>query len=49
MDNGLIFPYRRKIAHAEPSDAKRHEAGDPSGKELEAERGTRTGSSQAMG
>lgn len=23
MDNGLIFPYRRRTAHAEVSDAKR--------------------------
>jgi hypothetical protein len=36
MDNGLIFPYRRKIAHAEPSNAKRHEAGDPSGELVES-------------
>ena len=31
MDNGLIFPYRRKSAHAEPGDAQRLEAGEPSG------------------
>jgi hypothetical protein len=31
MDNGLIFPYRRKSAHAEHGDAKRTEAGRPSG------------------
>jgi hypothetical protein len=31
MDNGLIFPYRRKSAHAEPGDAQRTEAGEPSG------------------
>ena len=23
MDNGLIFPYRRRTAHIEPCDAKR--------------------------
>ena len=48
MDNGLIFPYRRKSAHAEPGDAKRPKPADPSG-ELVDERETRTGSRQAMG
>lgn len=23
MDNGLIFPYRRRTAHTEPGDAQR--------------------------
>jgi hypothetical protein len=35
MDNGLIFPYRRKSAHAENGDAKRTEAGGPSGELVE--------------
>jgi hypothetical protein len=36
MDNGLIFPYPLYSAHADPSNAKRHEAGDPSGKLVES-------------
>ena len=32
MDNGLIFPYPRRNAHAEPSDANRpNAASDPFG------------------
>ena len=51
MDNGLIFPYRQRDAHDEPGDANHPKpaATVPSGTEPLAERGTRTGSSQAMG
>ena len=35
MDNGLIFPYRRKSAHAEPGDAQRTNSGEPSGEPAE--------------
>ena len=31
MDNGLIFPYPRKCANAEASDAKHLTPGSPSG------------------
>ncbi len=31
MDNGLIFPYRRRTAHAESDDAKRQKQLNPSG------------------
>ena len=31
MDDGLIFPYPQKSAHAEPSDTQLSEAGEPSG------------------
>src|SRR4029078_6960620 len=51
MDNGLIFPYRQHGAPDEPGDAnhpKPHRP-DPSGRGGGAERGIRTGSSQAMG
>ena len=48
MDNGLIFPYPRRSAHAEPGDANRPDQGDPFGV-AGGERVTRTGSSQAMG
>ena len=52
MDNGLIFPYRQRDAHDEPGDANHpkpcpYRAFGWSG--VLAERGTRTGSSQAMG
>ena len=30
MDNGLIFPYRRESAQAEPGDAKRPKPGGSS-------------------
>jgi hypothetical protein len=47
MDNGLIFPYPLKCAHAEPSDAKRPMPAilrdDP------AAEATQTGSRQAVG
>ena len=31
MDNGLIFPYRRRTAHIEPGDADRMKLLAPSG------------------
>jgi len=31
MDNGLIFPYPRECAHAEPGDAKHLKPERPSG------------------
>ncbi len=31
MDNGLIFPYPRRSAHAEAGDAERLKPGSPSG------------------
>lgn len=51
MDNGLIFPYRRNGAHDEPGDANhpKHLVSMSSDGELGVERGTRPGSSQAMG
>lgn len=51
MDNGLIFPYRQCSDPDEAGDANRPKpsATVPSGTEWEAERGTRSGSSQAMG
>jgi hypothetical protein len=48
MDNGLIFPYRFWRDHDEPGDANRPKPGRVFGSGL-VERGTRTGSSQAMG
>ena len=48
MDNGLIFPYPRRNAHAEPSDANRLKLLEPFGDDA-VEHGTRTGSRQAMG
>jgi hypothetical protein len=47
MDNGFIFPYPHKCAHAESSDAKRNKVADPSGRV--AEYVTQTGSRQADG
>ena len=45
MDNGLIFPYRRRTAHTEPGDAKRPKpAHRPFGDTVLVERVTRTGS-----
>ena len=51
MDNGVIFPYRRSCAHDEPGDANHPKliGPDPSGRGRGVERGTRAGSSQAMG
>jgi hypothetical protein len=48
MDNGLIFPYPRKSAHVEPSDAKRPTLSRSFGVEM-VERAARASSSQAMG
>ena len=52
MDNGLIFPYRQHDAHDEPGDANHPKPVTTytfgCGGDL-VERGTRTGSSQAMG
>ena len=45
MDNGLIFPYRRRTAHTEPGDAKRPKRGNDSfGSHRLVEHVTRTGS-----
>src|SRR4029078_12652912 len=53
MDNGLIFPYRQHGAPDEPGDANHPTPSvscRPSGRpQPVAERGTRAGSSQAMG
>ena len=43
MDNGLIFPYRRRTAHTEPGDAQRLKPYLPFGAGT-VERATRTGS-----
>lgn len=46
MDNGLIFPYPRRNAHAEPSDANRPNTGrDP----FEVAAGTSAGSGLVVG
>ena len=48
MDNGLIFPYPQKSAHAEPSDAKRQKLVTAFGRKR-VDRANRTSSRQAMG
>jgi hypothetical protein len=55
MDNGLIFPYRQHGAPDESGDANHPKPAPHAGRPFGAsrrglvERGTRTGSSQAMG
>ena len=47
MDNGLIFPYPQKSAHAEPGNAKRLKLQALRGETVEHV--TLAGSTQAMG
>jgi hypothetical protein len=48
MDNGLIFPYRRRTAQLNPVMLSARSRRVPSG-DLPVERVTRSGSRQAMG